>query len=223
MATAPGSRIQCRRLIRLRHKRPSIGVVAFAAIQEYDRSNEYAGWLASSTIAIAAVSVMAALVIRRLGYSIMHRLLTICALIALFPLAPTTSYAADEAFQAAVTGQLTDLTKGETSGVAVLVARDGKIAFQGGFGLADISKKTPITPETKFRIGSVSKQFTAAAILRLVEQGKLSLDDKLAKYFLDFSHRPDVTLRHLLTHTSGIPSYTDDPTFFRLEASSITW
>src|SRR5205085_384182 len=84
--------------------------------------------------------------------------------------------------------------------------RNGKIAFQGGFGLADIAKKTPVTPDTKFRIGSVSKQFTAAAILRLVEQGKLSLDDPLEKHFPDFSHRPGVTVRHLLTHTSGLHS-----------------
>jgi len=128
---------------------------------------------------------------------------------------------ADEAFESVAKRNLADLVKGDSSGVAVLVARDGKIVFQGGAGLADISQKTPITPETKFRIGSVSKQFTAAAILRLAEQGKLSLNDKLANHFPDFSHRPDVTVRQLLTHTSGLHSYTEKPEFMSRVTKSI--
>ena len=112
-----------------------------------------------------------------------------------------------------VTTQLRELTKGDTCGVAVLMARDGKIVFQAGFGLADLATKTPVTPETKFRIGSVSKQFTAAAILRLAEEKKLALTDPLAKFFPDFPHGSEVTLHHLLTHTSGIHSYTDKPEF----------
>jgi CubicO group peptidase (beta-lactamase class C family) len=143
----------------------------------------------------------------------MRRFLIICALIAFVPLAPVAVFAADEAFEAEAKRFLNERAKADSSGVAVLVARDGKIVFQDGFGLADIGNKTPITPDTKFRIGSVSKQFTAAAILRLAEQGKLSLDDKLSKHFPDFSHRPDVTIRHLLTHTSGLHSYTDKPEF----------
>jgi CubicO group peptidase (beta-lactamase class C family) len=95
----------------------------------------------------------------------------------------------------------------------VLVARDGQVVFQGGFGLADIENKTPITTETKFRIGSVSKQFTAVAVLKLVEQGRLALDDSLAKFFPDFPGGDRVTVRQLLTHTSGLKSYTDKPEF----------
>src|SRR5262245_51455570 len=83
----------------------------------------------------------------------------------------TSNFAEELSFAAGATSHLSQVTKGDSSGVAVLVARDGKVVFQGGFGLADIAKKTPITPETKFRIGSVTKQFTAAAVLRLVEQG----------------------------------------------------
>src|SRR5690606_30536523 len=64
-----------------------------------------------------------------------------------------------------------------------------------------------------FRIGSVTKQFTAAAILKLQEEGKLSVDDKLSKYFPDFPRGDEVTLHHLLTHTSGIKSYTSKPDF----------
>jgi CubicO group peptidase (beta-lactamase class C family) len=99
-------------------------------------------------------------------------------------------------------------------GVAVLVARDGHVLYQAGFGLADLEKKTPITPDTKFRIGSVTKQFTAAAIMKLAEEGKLAVNDPLAKYFSDIPNAQKITLRHLLTHTSGLGSYTDRPTFF---------
>jgi len=112
-----------------------------------------------------------------------------------------------------VTSRLRELTKGESSGVAVLVARDGKILFQNGFGLANLAEKTPITPETKFRIGSISKQFTAAAIQRLAEEKKLALTDSLAKFFPDFPRAGEVSLHQLLTHTSGIHSYTDKPDF----------
>jgi CubicO group peptidase (beta-lactamase class C family) len=79
--------------------------------------------------------------------------------------------------------------------------------------LADIEHHLPVTSQTKFRIGSISKQFTAAAILKLQEQGKLSVEDKLSKYFPAYPRAGEVTLRHLLTHTSGIRNYTDKPGF----------
>ena len=120
---------------------------------------------------------------------------------------------AEVSFAEGATKHLRDATKGDTSGVAVLIARDGKIVFQGGFGPADLEKKTPVTVETKFRIGSITKQFTAAAVLRLAEQGKLAVSEPLSKFFPDFPRGGEVTLRHLLTHTSGIHSYTDRPDF----------
>lgn len=110
--------------------------------------------------------------------------------------------------------RLSESVKSDMPGLAVLVGRDGKILFQGGYGLADVAQKTPNTPETKFRIGSVTKQFTAAAILRLADEGKLSLSDSLAKFFPDFPNADAITLRHLLTHTSGLHSYTEKPGFF---------
>lgn len=130
-----------------------------------------------------------------------------------FLLALSALSAAEPTLEEGIRARLGKLTEGETHGVAVLVARDGKIVFQSGFGLADIAKKTPVTPETKFRIGSVTKQFTAAAILRLAEDGKLSLTDPLAKFFPEFPRGGEFTLHHLLTHTSGIHSYTDKPDF----------
>jgi CubicO group peptidase (beta-lactamase class C family) len=125
----------------------------------------------------------------------------------------TASCGAQISFDDGLKAHLNKLTKDELPGVAVLVSRDGKIAFQGGFGFANIEEKTPVTPETKFRIGSIAKQFTAAAILRLAEDGKLALDDKLEKYFPGFPRGGEITLRQLLNHTSGIRSYTSKPEF----------
>jgi len=107
----------------------------------------------------------------------------------------------------------TRAVKADYPGAAVLVAQEGKIVYQKGFGLAQIDKNIPITPETTFRIGSVTKQFTASAILKLVEEGRLALDDKLSKFIPDFPRGDEVTIHHLLTHTSGIHSYTNVPDF----------
>ena len=100
---------------------------------------------------------------------------------------------------------------------AALVAENGKVIFKKGFGLADFEWKVPNAPDTKFRLGSITKQFTATLILQLVEEGKLSLDTTLAKalpyYRQDTGAR--VTIHHLLSHTSGIPSYTGLPNFFK--------
>ncbi|HWB05493.1 MAG TPA: serine hydrolase [Verrucomicrobiales bacterium] len=120
---------------------------------------------------------------------------------------------AEVSLEDGIKARLGELTKKELPGVAVLVARDGKVAFQGGFGMADVDRKTPVTVETKFRIGSVTKQFTAAAILKLAEEGKLSLTDPLKKFFPDFPGAGGITLHQLLTHTSGIHSYTSKPEF----------
>jgi CubicO group peptidase (beta-lactamase class C family) len=93
--------------------------------------------------------------------------------------------------------------------VAVAVVRGSDTLVMKGFGWADIAAKRPATSTTIYRIGSLTKQFTAAGIMRLVEQGKLSLDDDLSKYVPSFPLQGNkVTIRHLLTHTSGIHNYT---------------
>ena len=98
----------------------------------------------------------------------------------------------------------------------VLVAENGKVVYKGGYGSANMEWNIPNTPETKFRLGSITKQFTATVIMQLVEQGKIKLDAHLSDYLPDY--RKDtgtkVTIHHLLTHTSGIPSYTSQPGFF---------
>lgn len=125
----------------------------------------------------------------------------------------TPAVSAEPAWAEEVTAELQKVTADDSTGMAVLVARDGKIVFQRGYGFADLAQKTPITPETKFRIGSVSKQFTAAAMARLAEEKKLSLDDSLSKYFPEFPNGDEIKLHQLLTHTSGIHSYTSKPDF----------
>jgi CubicO group peptidase (beta-lactamase class C family) len=103
------------------------------------------------------------------------------------------------------------INKADDPGFAVLVARDGKILFEESYGLADREHHVPITSQTTFRIGSITKQFTASAILKLQEEGKLSVDDKLSKYILDFPRGNEVTLRQLLNHTSGIHDWSPEP------------
>jgi CubicO group peptidase (beta-lactamase class C family) len=101
--------------------------------------------------------------------------------------------------------------------------QDGKILFRRGYGLANLETKTPMRPEMVFQIGSVTKQFTSTAILMLVEQLKLSLDDDIRKYLPDYpSKGAIITIEHLLTHTSGIKSYTDDPKWPALWREDLT-
>lgn len=100
---------------------------------------------------------------------------------------------------------------------AVLVADDSGVLLKKGYGYANFEWQIPNTPDTKFRIGSVTKQFTSMVIMQLVSEGKINLDEKITTYLPDY--RKDtgdrVTVRHLLTHTSGIPSYTSQAGFFR--------
>lgn len=97
-----------------------------------------------------------------------------------------------------------------------LVAENGKVIYKGAFGMANMEWNIPNTPDTKFRLGSITKQFTAMLTLQLVEQGKIKLDGKVSDYLPEY--RKDVgekvTIHHLLTHTSGIPSYTSQSGFF---------
>jgi CubicO group peptidase (beta-lactamase class C family) len=99
-------------------------------------------------------------------------------------------------------------------GAAMAIQRGGEVIHSAGYGLANIEWNMPITPTTVFRIGSITKQFTAAAILRLAEHGRLSIDDPIEAHLPDYPVAGRrITLRHLLTHTSGIKNYTALPNF----------
>jgi CubicO group peptidase (beta-lactamase class C family) len=100
---------------------------------------------------------------------------------------------------------------------AVLVAENGKVIFKKGYGMANMEWNIPVETDTKFRLGSITKQFTSMLILQLVQDGKIKLEGKLTDYMPDY--RKDtgdrITVHQLLNHTSGIPSYTGLPNFFQ--------
>lgn len=105
----------------------------------------------------------------------------------------------------------------------VLVARDGKAVFSKGYGMANFEDDAPNTPQTKFRLASITKGFTAMAVMMLREKGQLNLQDSVCKYLPDCpaTWKP-ITLRHLLSHTSGIPDYTSLPGFMRTISLRLT-
>src|SRR5262245_57930638 len=106
---------------------------------------------------------------------------------------------------------------------SVLVARGTEVLFNKGYGSANLEWQIPNTPTTKFRLGSITKQFTAASILLLEERGKLKVEDPVKKYVPDAPAAWDkVTIFHLLTHTSGIPSFTGFSDYRARETAAIT-
>lgn len=96
-------------------------------------------------------------------------------------------------------------------GLALAVIKDGQIVIAKGYGLANVEHQVPVKPETIFQSGSTGKQFTATAVMMLIEEGKLSLDDRITKFFPDGPQSwQSITVRHLLTHTSGMTDYPPD-------------
>lgn len=108
-------------------------------------------------------------------------------------------------------------TLGQFNGTA-LVTQHGKTLIHKGYGFKNVESKAANIPATIFQIGSITKQFTAAIILKLAEQEKLDLTDHLSKYFPNYPNGNDITIHHLLTHTSGIVNYTNDVEFMKSEA-----
>jgi len=105
----------------------------------------------------------------------------------------------------------------------VLVARGSQVLFSKGYGSANLEWNVPNSPGTKFRLGSVTKQFTAASILLLEERGKLSVNDPVKKYLPDAPRAWDkITIFNLLTHTSGIPNFTNFPDYAKIEPFATT-
>jgi CubicO group peptidase (beta-lactamase class C family) len=116
--------------------------------------------------------------------------------------APVNPGAIDELFH--------EFNQPNTPGASVLVMQDGKVLFHKGYGFADLEKHIPCTPDTDFRLASVSKQFTAMAVLLLLEQHKLKLDETLLDFFPEFpAYGRQITVRQLLTHCSGLLDYED--------------
>lgn len=105
---------------------------------------------------------------------------------------------------------------GQFSG-SILVAEKGKVIFKKGYGLANMEWEVANSPITKFRIGSLTKQFTSMLIMQLVQENKIKLNTKITEYLPEYRNDTGdkITVHHLLTHTSGIPSYTGLPNFFK--------
>jgi CubicO group peptidase (beta-lactamase class C family) len=129
--------------------------------------------------------------------------------------APISAQSAGAASVAAIQAIVeAPIKSGKVAGASVVVARQGQTILSRSFGQADLELDVPMPPDASFEIGSVTKQFTAAAVLLLAERGKLAIDDELTKYLPDFpTHDRHITIRHLLTHTSGIKGYTELPEF----------
>ena len=115
----------------------------------------------------------------------------------------------DQAMAARIDAAIAPYFKANAPGATVIVTRDGKTVFRKAYGMADVARHVPMTPEMSLRIGSVTKQFTSTAIMMLADEGKLSVTDEITKYLPGYpTHGKKITIEHLLTHTSGIVNYT---------------
>jgi D-alanyl-D-alanine carboxypeptidase len=114
------------------------------------------------------------------------------------------------------------VAEGRAAGVSVVVLHDEHVVFSRSAGLADLERNAPATSDTVYRIASLTKQFTAAGILLLAEQGKLSIDDRLSVYMPDFPRAGEVSLRDLLNHTAGVHNYTESDAADRISDTGAT-
>ncbi len=156
-----------------------------------------------------------------------HRLI-LFLFITTFCLGGTNGPATARAFSQAdllpqIDALLAPVFKAGEPGSALLVMKDGKPLVRKAYGLADLELGVEMRPDHVFRIGSMTKQFTAVAILMLMEKGQLALDDPLTKFLPDYPMQGrTVTVEHLLTHTSGIQSYTNLPEWPPLQRKDMT-
>jgi len=146
---------------------------------------------------------------------------TAAALSAIEPTVATTP--SDQDLASRLDTMLNKMAKSNLFNGSLLIAQKGRVLVSKGYGMADHEKQLANTPQTKFRIGSITKQFTAMAILMLQAQGKLKVQDPICNYLRDCpaAWQP-ITIHQLLTHTSGIPNFTDFPDYRKFKKSSST-
>ena len=131
-----------------------------------------------------------------------------CTLLLAYPLSGQRSSGAGRSVEAAMNREMVKVyRRADRPGAAIIVVKDGRVIFRRAYGVANLELKVPLRPEMVFRLASVTKQFTAVAVMMLVDEGKLKLDDPLANYFPDYPAGDKITILNLLTHTSGIPDY----------------
>jgi len=135
--------------------------------------------------------------------------------VAIHPLAAHAQNVAAPAFSAAqIDAAIGPQYQSNEPGAVVLVVQNGKTIFRKAYGMADVAKGTPLTPDMQLRLGSITKQFTSTAILLLVDEGKIRLDDDITRFLPDYPTRGTrITVENLLNHTSGIVNFTSKPGF----------
>ncbi|WP_025642126.1 serine hydrolase [Schnuerera ultunensis] len=126
----------------------------------------------------------------------------------------------DKDKQAELDAYIKALEKHQNFHGSVFVAKDGEVLLNKGYGFADFEQNTNNISQTKFAIGSITKQFTAMAIMQLNEKGLLSVEDKISKYFPDFPNGDSITIHNLLTHTSGLTNYTNLSEFLDIDLNN---
>lgn len=117
---------------------------------------------------------------------------------------------------------LGSLASQATAGMSIAVVKQGRVIYSRGYGFASIELQDGVRDSTLYEIGGITKEFTAASILQLVDDGRISLDDPLSKFVPGFPRAKDITVRELLNMTSGIPDYTDQPDFAKSVQNSTT-
>ncbi|HXR32452.1 MAG TPA: serine hydrolase domain-containing protein [Verrucomicrobiae bacterium] len=138
------------------------------------------------------------------------RRMLIAFLLVVGPMSLPPARAGNERLKQEIDSIFTGVTRPDDPGLALLVLKNGHVVFEKGYGVAELRTHTKIESKTNFRLASVSKQFTAMAIMLLVHDGKLRYDEKLTDVFPDFpDYGNSITIRNLLNHTSGLPDYGD--------------
>lgn len=159
--------------------------------------------------------------------NLIYRFFTIAALFLLavqFSLAqnPTPSLQPEQQISSKIDEFMNSAANANRFSGSILVAHNGKSIISKGYGMANYELSVPNTPQTVFRVGSLTKQFTSMAIMILQERGKLSVADPICKYLTNCpASWQSVTIRHLLTHTSGIPNFTSLPDFEKIQIMRI--
>ncbi len=152
-----------------------------------------------------------------MGFGMKHSFLGACiaafVLLAGGPLSAAAPLSNAE-LAAKLDASISPMFKADAPGATIIVVREGNTMFRKAYGMADLDAKRALTPDMVLRLGSITKQFTATAILLLQEQGKLSLNDDIRQHLPDFPDKGKIiTIEHRLTHTAGIPSYTSAPDY----------
>ncbi|MEE9408490.1 MAG: serine hydrolase domain-containing protein [Polaribacter sp.] len=141
-----------------------------------------------------------------------HLLIKSTILFFLYAFSFNTSQA--QSLESKIDNILSKQFKSNESGASALVAKDGEIIYRKAFGKANLELNVDMTSDNVFQVGSITKQFTSVSILMLLEEGKLSLEDEITKFIPDYpTSGKKITVHHLLTHTSGIKSYTSMQSF----------